>query len=262
MLKKRHPHDTTPIASVPLRTRLKSILPNWLINYRNNYLGNKYIKRFSKLTVQQAFATIYTEGCWGRSTDPEQLFYSGTGSHDTTVVSTYVEALREFLSSLDQKPNVVDLGCGDFSVGSKLRPLCANYVACDIVESLISWNKQKYQSEGVDFRVLDIIDEELPEGDIVFIRQVFQHLSNAQILKVLPKVTAKYKYLVLTEDLPLSCSFVCNIDKSVGPDIRLRQESGIILTRPPFNLQAREDICLCEAFADGGVIRTNAYRLA
>jgi hypothetical protein len=80
----------------------------------------------------------------------------------------------------------VDLGCGDFNVGSQLRPYCSEYVACDIVQSLIERNKLKFADRGVEFRALDMASDPLPAGDVVFIRQVLQHMSNAQILALLP----------------------------------------------------------------------------
>lgn len=246
------------------KTLLNHILPTWLIKLRRSYVTTKERKRFAGLSTQEVFTQVYNAGGFGGSRDPDEIFSSGSGSHNPIIVDTYIEAVQGFLRSLDKKPNAVDLGCGDFSVGSRIRYLCDNYIACDIVESVIDWNRQRYRDEQVEFRVLDMIEEELPEGDIVFIRQVLQHLSNDQILAVIPKITIKYKYLILTEHLPSSETFSHNIDKPVGPDIRLflgKEGSGIILTSPPFNLLVTEDICLCEAFEFGGIIRTNVYRL-
>jgi len=243
---------------------LKQIVPAWIMKLRRNYLTVKERRRFAGLSTQEVFTRVYTEGAFGGSRHPDAIFSSGSGSRDPGIVDTYVEAVRGFLTSLGERPNVVDLGCGDFSVGSRVRYLCDNYIACDIVESLIEWNRQRYKNERVDFRILNIIEEDLPDGDIVFIRQVLQHLSNDQILKIISKLPSKYKYLVLTEHLPSSEMFIHNVDKPVGPDIRLflgARGSGVILTSPPFNLRVEEDTCLCEAFEFGGVIRTNLYRL-
>jgi len=48
---------------------------------------------------------------------------------------------------------------------------------------------------------------------VVFIRQVLQHLSNAHILRAIPKIAASYRFLVLTEHLPLGEAFTPNLDK-------------------------------------------------
>lgn len=260
-----------------LKIPIRKISPSWLIKSRRNYMAArarkgaaKALKNYEGLSAQQVFTKIYEEGHWGQSPNSDQRFFSGRGSHDADIVDTYVEAVSAFLSSFVTKPNVVDLGCGDFTVGSKLRALCGRYVACDIVEPVISWNKQRYSDDDVDFCVLDISHDKLPAGDIVFVRQVLQHMSNTQIENVLSQIIDKYKYLILTEHLPATVAFAHNLDKPVGPDIRLRLNSGIVLTSPPFNLPIRQEIKLCEFYdsrlAEGanskGVIRTTLYQLA
>ena len=181
--------------------------------------------------------------------------------------NVYVTAVRDFLLSFDEKPDVVDLGCGDFTMGSKIRPYCDRYVACDIVEGLIRRNRARY-SKDVEFRVVDITSDQLPEGDVVFIRQVFQHLSNSDIKKVLVQVLARYRFIILSEHLPLSYKFVPNLDKPTGPKIRIdigESGSGVILTEPPFSLRAKQNRVLCEVLQESagcnGVIRTNLYSL-
>ena len=93
----------------------------------------------------------------------------------------------------------------------------------------------------MDFRVLDIA--RILPSDICFVRQVLQHLSNFHI-QGLKLMSGKYKYLVITEHLNKVENFLPNIDKVTGPDIRI-DNSGVILTKPPFNLKAIEvkDVC-------------------
>ena len=85
------------------------------------------------------------------------------------------------------------MGCGDFVVGSKIRSLCNQYIACDIVAPLIEYNKKKYQPLNVDFRTLNLISDNLPSADVVFIRQVLQHLSNIEIKNIIPKLAQNFK---------------------------------------------------------------------
>jgi SAM-dependent methyltransferase len=241
---------------------VKGILPKAILEARQERLARRRDREFSQLSAKDAFTKIYSEGLWGRSSDERDSFSSGSGSRRSDIVTTYIDAIERFLSSLDKKPDVVDLGCGDFHVGSKVRHRCGNYIACDIVDSLITRNKDVYRDMGVDFRVLDITTDELPDGDVVFVRQVLQHLSNKLILDAIPRIQSKYKYLLLTEHLPASNSFVPNIDKPTGPDIRLRYESGVVLTRPPFNMQAKQDKVLCEADVSGTLVQTRVYQFA
>ena len=245
-----------------IKNFIKGILPQPALIALENHLAKMRLARVAALTTKKLFAKIYREGSWGRSDDPAQKFHSGSGSHDREIVQTYIDAVRGLLLSFDEKPDAVDLGCGDFSVGSAVRPYCRNYTACDIVDSLIKFNREKFKALNVDFRVLDLTTDELPAGDIVFIRQVLQHLSNQQILNALPRISAKYKYLVLTEHLPGTESFTANLDHQSGPDTRLQINSGIVLTQPPFNLKVSEERRLCEVAEMGGIIVTTAYRLA
>jgi len=208
---------------------------------------------------QQVFSEIYGNKMWGHSHDAFQPYYSGPGSHDPHLISAYLQAINELVKEFKHKPSVVDLGCGDFSVGSKIRHLFSDYTACDVVGDLIDFNKNKFQEMNVKFMQLDISRDDLPDGEIVFIRQVLQHLSNADISSVVQKVIHKYEYLVLTEHLPFS-SFTPNIDKLAGANIRLDVNSGVVLTEAPFNMRASNERTLCEIAGYGGIIQTKLYK--
>ena len=170
------------------------------------------------------------------------------------------------MQTFTKKPNVVDLGCGDFNIGSKLRKYCNNYIAVDIFEEIINKNKITYNNFDVDFRVLDITNDSLPESDICFLRQVLQHLSNENIEKFLRQIKGKYKFLVLTEHLPDIKSFTPNLDIITGPEIRLYKNSGVVLTKKPFNLKPINEINICNTSSlkiSGfeGTINTIIYKL-
>jgi thiol-disulfide isomerase/thioredoxin len=247
-----------------IKNAAKKLLPpqllNRIVNYRRRKQFIEGIESYTKdLTVQEVFTKVYTEKAWGKSDDPTEAFCSGTGSRDSAVVKTYIESVESFLSGFQVKPNVVDLGCGDFVIGSKIRPWCGNYIACDIVAPLIEFNKDKYKSMNVDFRVLNLIEDDLPKADVLFIRQVLQHLSNKQIKQALPQITAKCKYLILTEHLPSSESFTPNRDIPGGLQFRLPLDSGIVLTSPPFDLKPKSQTTLCQVGELGGIIKTIAY---
>lgn len=244
-----------------LKRAAKRCIPDFFLDARRDYLLAKLRKRFSGLSVKEAFTSIYTDRLWGRSEGPNDDFCSGNGSRQRHVVTTYVAAVETFLKSLDSKPNAVDLGCGDFYVGSQIRSHCGRYIACDIVQPLIERNKVKYTGLEVDFRLVDMTTDELPDGEVVFIRQVFQHLSNDLILATVLKISAKYKYLLLTEHVPSAPIFIPNIDKLTGPDTRLTNASGVVLTSPPFNLNVKRAEVLCEVLEGDSVIRTHLYEL-
>ena len=249
---------------------IKWFIPEAMIRFYDRLImearyrqGNKRADRqFANKSPKEVFTTIYKEKLWGSYGLDD--FYSGSGSHDEERVSIYVSAVRTFLEGLPSKPNVVDLGCGDFNVGKRIREACNQYVACDVVDALIERNKVTYKELDVDFRCMDICADRLPRGDVAFVRQVLQHLTNQQILDVVRKISI-YKYLIVSEGVPVQKDFVANQDKPIGDGVRFKRSrkvnSGVVLTLPPFNLVHRTEFVLCEAFEGEAVIRTTVYEL-
>jgi len=235
---------------------LLRVLPAPLVSAVRRRRRERAQRVFRGLSPSQVFDKIYADGVWGGGD-----FNSGRGSREAAIVEPYVAATREFLRSLPAPPDAVDLGCGDFFVGSQLRELCGSYIACDVVPALIARNRARYP--GTEFRVLDLTADELPAAEVVMIRQVLQHLSNAGIARVVPQLEGKYKYLILTEHLPAGESFEPNLDKPTGADIRPHANgSGVVLTSAPFGLRVAEQRRLCEARdSDGTRIVTTLYCL-
>ena len=211
---------------------------------------DRCLSEFAGKLPSEIFTTVYRKKLWGGRFSFGA--YSGSGSRNPSVVAPYVEASRKFLLDL-RHPSVVDLGCGDFYVGSQLIDCCAQYVACDVVGFVIAQNRRKYPA--VEFRVLDAVTDDLPSGDVVLIRQVLQHLSNQQVSKILSKLN-QYRYAIITEHIPGFADFVPNLDKIAGADHRVKFGSGLVLTEPPFNLKAKRTQVLCEVSEFGGLIRT------
>jgi SAM-dependent methyltransferase len=245
-----------------MKSAVKQITPAPVRRYVGEYLAQRWNAKHEGRPVEEIFSAIYKEQRW--KTSPGDDFSSGNGSRTPGVVLPYVEAVTKFLRALPHPPSVVDLGCGDFHVGAQLRPYCGRYIACDVVPALIERNKEKYAAEQVDFRALDIIESDLPAADVVFLRQVLQHLSNAQIAKIVPKLY-RYKFLILTEHVPAPPGFEPNHDKPTGGGIRVPQGSGIVLTEPPFLLKIKSASLLCatnqSVAQHPGLITTMLYEL-
>lgn len=212
-----------------------------------------YATQFTDKTPAEIFSTIYRKKLWGG-----RFWFgahSGSGSRNRAVVDPYVSAVRELLLNLE-RPSVVDLGCGDFHVGNQLVDFSRQFIACDVVDFVIEQNRRKFPL--VDFRVVDAISDDLPQGDVVLVRQVLQHLSNEQVSKILPKLCG-YSYAIITEHIPGFVGFVPNLDKNAGADHRVNFGSGLVLTEPPFNLMAKSSRILCEVLEYGGIIRTTLF---
>jgi hypothetical protein len=221
-----------------------------------------YVDMLNEQNAGIIFENIYKNKIWGGAAGSlTDQFYSGSGSRDDAIVNTYVNAVSEFLASFDVKPDVVDLGCGDFNVGKQLRHLCNGYIACDVVDSLVEFNKVSFDNLNVDFRCVNLSIDVIPKGDVVFIRQVLQHLSNEHILPIISKLVENFKYLILTEHLPINHNFPPNVNISTGGNIRLNLNSGVVLTAPPFNLPIKNERILCECAQYSGRIQTIIYSL-
>jgi hypothetical protein len=206
------------------------------------------------------FSNVYQKKLWGiASPENESPFYSGPGSSDPQIVDPYVEAVKGFFSSFPNKKKAVDLGCGDFRVGSRIVDLFDSYIACDVVPELVHFNQQYWQHLPVEFRVVDLVKDEIPDGDVLIVRQVLQHLSNDDINKFTQSIPRCFSYLLLTEHLPSESDFLANKDKESGSDIRLGIGSGVVLTKPPFSMNFRSETMLLSVPQFGGSIVTTLY---
>mgnify|MGYP000730902732 CR=1 FL=1 len=103
--------------------------------------------------------------------------------------------------------------------------------------------------------------KDLSKADCVILRQVLQHLSNAEIQSIVEKLN-NFKYIILTEHLPEG-EFSPNKNIISGQGIRLKKRSGVNLLSPPFNLKVKEEakLLLFNLGNGKGVIATTLYRI-
>jgi hypothetical protein len=212
---------------------------------------------------QTTFQRIYRHQMWG--TDGSQ-FFSGVGSRGP-VAAVYVDTMVPIIAAHLSEPNsnatIVDLGCGDFWVGARLLEQLpsAKYIGCDVVPELVENNRKTFASNRIQFRLLDIVSEDLPMGDICLVRQIFQHLSNQEIACTLQKLQ-KYRHVYVTEGQPIMREGEMNPDKPTNEDVRFNWRTGcgrgVELDQPPYNLDV-DEICRVEAPAPIHIVVT--YRI-
>lgn len=208
--------------------------------------------------TKDAMEQVYAMKLWG---DNNSDFYSGEGSHLPEIVEPYITAVINFLTSFKKPLKVCDLGCGDFNIGKELVQYSKKYIGIDIVADLIEFNKKKFKANNLEFYCLDIAIDELPSADCAILRQVLQHLSNAEIKNITDKLKA-FKYVILTEHIPKG-DFTPNKDIISGQGIRLKKQSGVDLLAPPFNIKVKEEKELLSISLENGkgVIVTKLYKL-
>ena len=202
----------------------------------------------TKAVMQQ----IYDQHLWGGN---GYDFYSGEGSHNLRIITPYLEGIITFLKSHEKPLVVCDLGCGDFNVGQHFTKYTKTYIGIDIVDALIERNKILFKEQGLNFYCLDATKDDLPVADCVIVRQVLQHLSNNEIETILKKLSA-YKYIILTEHVPVG-EFVSNKDILTGQGIRLKYNSGVTISEPPFNFKFKHEKRLEDVF-----LKNNKGRIA
>jgi len=244
---------------------LKNVLPfktqRFLRKVEQKIFGAE--RKYKGKTNSEIFNKIYQEGIWGR--DLNGYPTSGSGSHTSHIILPYIEEVNKLLAQV--KPDVIiDIGCGDFNIGKNFLHHSGKYIACDVSSIILEKNKKKYNEfKNLEFRELDLTNDKLPIGDIAFIRQVLQHLSNDDIKKFVEKVNElnPFKFLLVTEHIPLKSGFTPNINKPSGPNVRIEFGSGVILHEKPFNLISRSHSTFMEVSEDvlgiKSVIRSTLY---
>jgi len=215
-----------------IKNAVKKIIPASLLEWRRRKVSAREQQKFADKTAAETFSEIYERNTWGGE---QGEFYSGDGSTQK-YADAYAEIVRKFIAE-NKIERVVDLGCGDFRVAAKFVSGNFHYTGCDVVFSLIKHLNETRKNETTEFRCVNIVEDELPDGDLCLIRQVLQHLSNAEIMQVLEN-TQQFKYLIITEHYPNSAKeFVPNLDIPHGPTVRARFDSAVVLDKPPFNLK-------------------------
>jgi Methyltransferase domain len=185
--------------------------------------------------IGDVFAEVYRTKAWGGSEG--EAFNSGEGS-EHRFAAAYAAWVNQFV--IEQAlHDIVDLGCGDFRVGRLLNTSReVGYTGIDVVADLIRSHQERFQNAYIEFRCANIIEDELPSGDLCLIRQVLQHLSNNQISRIL-NACSKYRYVLVTEDVFVGPKGRPNLDMPAGFETRGKDRSGVFLDLPPFNLPLR-----------------------
>jgi SAM-dependent methyltransferase len=216
-----------------IRKLIRRVTPPSLLRWYRQSRVLRARQLFASLSTREAFIKIYDENRWGGASGE---ICSGSGSSQEQATA-YANVIRSFISE-NKVQTILDLGCGDFTVGKTIQMPSTSYIGVDIVPRVIERNQLFFQQSHIQFKCLDILEDPLPKADLCLIRQVLQHLSNAQIETILRK-TAHFKWLVITEHLPSPKALTSpNLDKPHGPDTRLVDGSGVFLEAPPFNLKA------------------------
>lgn len=223
---------------------VKNILKKSLLlpfNFRNKIID----KRLQSLNEEDKFSLIYKSKYW-TSFRPGSV--SGSGSNlDAT------KNIRIHLPKILKKYNItsmLDLPCGDFYWMSKLNFDNINYIGGDIVQDLININKRKYESDNCSFMKINLLEDSLPNVDLIFTRDCLVHLTNSQVHQAIKNICnsgAKYFMTTTFENI--------HTNKSYEEGDRWR---AINLLVEPFNLPQPIEI-IDDSFSNGQDMHKRMY---
>lgn len=213
---------------IKIKQNLKNSLPIPILTFIQNLRNKEIINNFKGDNVKKIFGKIYNENLW-----TYKNIKSGQGSQGKFLnFSVKLIKKKKYINN----KKVCSIGCGDFNFGKEIYKLSNKYIGTDIVQGLINLNKKKFRSKKLTFKCLDAINEKLPYAEVYIVRQVFQHLKNENIKKILSKIFKKKPLIVIVfEDVPTT-NFKPNVDlKTNGFLTRHYINSGVDLTNLPFN---------------------------
>lgn len=201
-----------------LKQIIKIFIPEALLK---KYRAQKLKKsQFDNKPVKEVFTEIYTKNHWSSAES-----VSGPGS-EYEQTKNLIKDLEALISEL-KVTSMLDIPCGDFNWMKRVDLATVNYTGADIVEPLIAKNNELYKSDMQKFVVLNLIQDNLPQNDLIFVRDCLVHLSNDDILKALANIKKSGgKYLLTTTFF----------NQTENYDIATGNWRTINLEKPPFNL--------------------------
>ena len=147
--------------------------------------------RFPRST-EHAFRHVITEKMWGHNES-----VSGGGS-DLQQTRTVRERLPMLWSDLGIS-SMLDLPCGDFYWMKHVPTDDIRYIGGDILSELIQRNNELYARPNVTFRKMNLLEDHLPEVDLILCRDCLIHFSYRDAITALRNICASgSKYLLTT----------------------------------------------------------------
>lgn len=147
-------------------------------------LRDKFVEwRLSCLDEKEKFRLIYKTRYWKEGGEGSK---SGAGS-DMRATDNIRKSLPEFLKKFNIR-SMLDIPCGDFYWMSTLNLHNVDYIGADIVPEMIRDNNERYARKNLKFKVMDLVDDSLPDCDLIFSRDCLVHLLDEQVQSVIDNV--------------------------------------------------------------------------
>ncbi len=214
--------------------KVKRLIPGSARILLRNWLTQRKQRQYAPLTLAETFERIYHAKIWcgGDAFSPN----SGTGSTGRYVVE-YCALITAVLRQNNVR-SLADLGCGNFNTGRVLAGMAESYTGVDIAQPVIDVNTRVHAGEGVRFVRADLTRDALPPADAAILRQVLQHLTNAEVASALRNVLRTYSMALVTEHIYVGPGARPNRDMAHGPGTRVPLRSGVLIDQAPFGVRA------------------------
>lgn len=170
----------------------------------------------------EIFDDIYRSDAWSGG--------SGMGSREE-LTRDYRTFLQYFLNDNHIK-SVVDLGCGDWQFSRHMDWTGIDYTGLD-VSALALERAQAFARPGIRFAQVNAVTDPLPAAEILIVKDVLQHWSNADIQAFLPQLR-NYRGALITNGFPPHAMGHVNVDMPTSANFR-----PVDLSAPPFNLPGK-----------------------
>ena len=205
----------------------------------NYWLRKLYVSNlFQSLPIKKSylrklvFTSIFKSKHWvqkDKNLSKDDISISGHGSNiNTKQFKNLSSNLRKFLNIYSVN-SILDMSCGDFLwMNQILKNKKLKYLGVDIVEDLITKNKQNYLDKNINFHVSDVTNFLTEENyDLVFMRDFFIHITNEDIFKILNNISKmNIKYFAFEN---------YEINKNVNTEVGKHRKVNLQIE--PFNLE-------------------------
>lgn len=141
---------------------------------------------------EQIFTAIYRKNSWGSR---ESVSGPGSTTDQTRLVTHLLPDLFRELGI----QTILDLPCGDFNWIRGIDLSRIDYLGGDIVQEIVERNARLHQRDGIRFQRMNLLEDRLPQVDLVLCRDCLVHFSTDDVFRALENICASgSKYLLST----------------------------------------------------------------
>jgi len=169
---------------------------------------------------QEIFNQVYRSNRW--------IFGSGTGAV-TANNRPYLRFLQDLLDGHPEIRSVLDVGCGDWQIGSQIRWGERDYLGLDCSDYILDATRARHGGGRIRFAVGNAVLDPLPPADLLILKDVLEHLSHADIATLLEKARS-YPFVLIQNDIGLLVT--------ANHDIATGGYRAVDVRQPPFAFAA------------------------